>query len=235
MVRVLRDSLKGMDGVLKSDIPRGVIILVTGGTGTLKSGFVYNVLSNYLTKHKDEFGVYATLEEPKESHLRNMKSLGIKVPERLQIFDYQDMRKEWKKEEPELDMVQIIGDTIKYYKEELGDKFTIFALDSLNALEAFAKGDGRRRSYHFFTMLRESGLTSFIVQEISPVTVQGRIISPESFMVDGLIELGTVELPGEVIRYLRVRKMRAVEHSMRKHQLVVTKNGLEVLGPIYER
>jgi KaiC/GvpD/RAD55 family RecA-like ATPase len=164
-----------------------------------------------------------------------MKSLGIKVPERLQIFDYQDMRKEWKKEEPELDMVQIIGDTIKYYKEELGDKFTVFALDSLNALEAFAKGDGRRRSYHFFTMLRESGLTSFIIQEILSVTVQGRMTSPESFMVDGLIELGTVELPGEVIRYLRVKKMRAVEHSMRKHQLVVTKNGLEVLGPIYER
>jgi KaiC/GvpD/RAD55 family RecA-like ATPase len=235
MDRMLRESLKGMDGVLKSEIPRNTVILVTGGTGTLKSGFAYNVLSNYLIKHKNEFGVYATLEEPKESHLRNMKSLGIKLPERLQIFDYRDMRKEWEKEEAELDMVRIIGDTIKYYKEELGDKFTVFALDSLNALEAFAKGDGRRRNYHFFTMLRESGLTSLVIQEIPPVAAERHMTTPESFMVDGLVELGVVELPGEVIRYLRVKKMRAVEHSMRKHQLVVTKNGLEILGPIYER
>jgi KaiC/GvpD/RAD55 family RecA-like ATPase len=132
-------------------------------------------------------------------------------------------------------MVRITEDTIKYYKDELGEKFTVFALDSLNALEAFAVGETRRRSYHFFTMLRDSGLTSFIIQEIPPATVQWRTPTPESFMADGLIELGVVELPGEVIRYLRVKKMRAVEHSMRKHQLVVTKGGLEVLGPIYER
>lgn len=232
---MLRDTVKGMDGVLKSDIPRGFIVLITGGTGTLKSGFVHNVLSDYLIKHKDEFGVYATLEEPKESHLRNVNSLGIKRPERLQIFDYQDMRKEWKKEEPELDMIEITEDIIKYYKEELGEKFTVFALDSLNALVALTKtGGARRKSYHFFTMLRDSNLTSFIVKE-TPVTEKGYAHTPESFMADGLIELGVVELPGESIRYLQVRKMRATEHSMRKHQLVVTKDGLEVLGPIYER
>ena len=46
------------------------------------------MLSNYLTNQKDEFGVYVTLDETKESHLRNMESLGIKKPENLQIFDY---------------------------------------------------------------------------------------------------------------------------------------------------
>ena len=83
-----RSVVKGLEDILKADIPSGFTVLITGGVGTLKSGFVCQVLSNYLIGQEDEFGVYATLEETKESHLRNMKSLGIKRPENLQIFDY---------------------------------------------------------------------------------------------------------------------------------------------------
>jgi KaiC/GvpD/RAD55 family RecA-like ATPase len=231
---MLRDSLKGMDRILKTEIPRNFLIMVTGMVGTLKSGFVHNVMSNYLNKNKEEFGVYATLEEPKESHLRNVASLGIKRPDRLQIFDYQDLRKEWKEEEPELDMARIAEDTIKFYKEELGERFSIFALDSLNALMALAKMENpRRETYHFFRTLREMGLTAFFIQETTPEL--GRGFSPESYMVDGLIQLGVVETPEDVIRYIQVKKMRATEHSMRKYQLRVTREGLEILGPVYER
>ena len=232
---MLRDTVKGLSEVFRSDIPRGFVILVTGGVGTLKSGFVHDVLSNYLIERENEFGVYATLEETKESHLRNMGSLGIKKPDRLQIFDYQDIRKEWREEEPELDMVRITEDIIKFYKEEQGEKFTVFALDSLNALQALAKVENlRRESYHFFSLLRDSGLTSFIIQE-TPTFNEGRGSIPESYMADGVIEVGALETPEAVTRYIQVRKMRAVEHSMRKHQLVVTRDGLEVLGPVYER
>lgn len=227
--------MKGLGEVFKTDTPRGFIILVTGGVGTLKSGFVHNVLSNYLIDRDGEFGVYATLEESKESHLRNMGSLGIKKPDRLQIFDYQDIRKEWREEEPELNMVGITEDIIKFYKEEQGEKFTVFALDSLNALQALAKVENlRRESYHFFTLLRDSGLTSLIIQE-TQTSNEGRGSIPESYMADGVIEVGVLETPEAMTRYLQVRKMRATEHSMRKHQLVVTEDGLEVLGPIYER
>jgi len=231
---MLRETVKGLNAVMKTDIPRGFVVLVAGGVGTLKSAFVHSALSNYLIENEKEFGVYATLEEPKESHLRNMGSLGIRKPERLQIFDYQDIRREWRKEEPELDMARITEDIIKFYKEEQGEKFTVFALDSLNALESLAKVENfRRESYHFFSQLRDSGLTSFIIQETA--ADQGRGHAPESYMADGVIDLGVVETTEAVTRYLQIRKMRACEHSMRKHQLVVTKDGLEVLGPVYER
>lgn len=233
---MLRGTVKGLGDVLKTDVPQGYIVLVTGPVGALKSGFVHQVLSNYLIENENEFGVYATLEEPKASHLRNMGSLGIKKPERLQIFDYQDIRKEWRKEEPELNMVQITEDIIKFYKEEQGEKFTVFALDSLNALQALAKVENlRRESYHFFTMLRDSGLTALLVQETPTFTGERRVHVPESFLADGVIDLGTLETPEAVTRYLQIRKMRAAQHSMRKHQIVVTGDGLEVLGPVYER
>ena len=233
---MLRDTVKGLGEVLKTDISRGYIVLVTGTVGTLKSGFVHQVLSNYLIENESEFGVYATLEEPKESHLRNMNSLGIRKPERLQIFDYQDIRKEWRKEEPELNMVQITDDIIKFYKEEQGEKFTVFALDSLNALQSLAKVENlRRESYHFFAMLRDSGLTSLIIQETPAFLGERREHVPGSFLADGVIDLGTLETPEAVTRYLQIRKMRAAQHSMRKHQLMVTEDGLEVLGPVYEK
>ena len=232
---MLRDTVKGLREIFKADIHRGFIVLVTGAVGTLKSGFVHNVLSNHLAKNEAEFGVYATLEETKESHLRNMASLGIRKPERLQIFDYQDIRKEWRKEEPELSMVEITEEIVKFYKEEQGDNFTVFALDSLNALQSLSKIENvRRESYHFFTLLRNSGLTSFIIQETPTFIGERREHIPESYMADGVIEVGILETPEAVTRYLQVRKMRATEHSMRKHQLVVTKGGLEVLGPVYE-
>ncbi len=232
---MLRDTINGLGEVLKTDIPKGYVVLVTGGVGTLKSGFVYSVLSNYLSKHNDEFGVYATLEESRESHLRNMDSLGIKKPDHLQIFDYQDIRKEWRSEEPTLNMVNITEDIIKFFSDELGEKFSVFALDSVNALQSLAKVENlRRESYHFFNLLRDSGLTSFIIEE-TQVVGEGRRHVPESYLSDGVIGLGVIETPELVSRYIQIRKMRAAKHSMKKHQLVVTDGGIEVLGPVYER
>ena len=231
---MLRDSVKGLSEVLKTDIPRGYVVLVTGGVGSLKSTFVYSVLSNYLRKEKEEYGVYVTLEESRDSHLRNMASLGMKKPEHLQIFDYQDIRKEWREEEPSLNMVNITEDVIKFYKEEMGPKFTVFALDSINALQTLTKAENiRRESYHFFNLLRDSGLTSFIVEETQ--SEEGRKHIPESYLSDGVIELGILETPELVSRYLQIRKMRTAKHSMKKHQLIVNEDGIEVLGPVYER
>ncbi|MEW5759322.1 MAG: ATPase domain-containing protein [Candidatus Thermoplasmatota archaeon] len=228
---MFKDSMRGLDKLFEKDIPEGSVILIAGIPGTLKSGFVHQVLSNHLTKTK-KFGVYATLEEGKESHLRNMKALGIKKIDSLQIFDYSDIRKEWKAEEESLDMVRITNDIINFYKEKKGDEFSCFALDSLNALYSLVQSTNfRRDSYHFFNTLRESNLTSFITLEL--VRELGEY-EPEYFLADGVIEVGIIETREDVTRYIQIKKMRAVKHSMKKHQLTVDDEGLAILGPVYE-
>ena len=92
----------------------------------------------------------------------------------------------------------------------------------------------RRESYHFFNLLRDSGLTSFIIEE-TQVSGDNRRHIPESYLADGVIELGVIETPELISRYLQIRKMRAARHSMKKHQLVINEGGLEVLGPVYQR
>lgn len=88
----------------------------------------------------------------------------------------------------------------------------------------------RKDSYHFFTLLRNSGLTSFVTLE-----TDGLGFTPESFLADGVIEMGSTETHEDVIRYIQVKKMRAVKHSMKKYQIIVESDGLSVLEPVYEK
>lgn len=219
-----------------SDIPAGSVILVTGVEGGLKSGFVFNMMSNYLAGN-GEHGLYATLEETEESHLRNMESFGIKKLDRLHVFDYKDIRHEWENEEP--DIVKVTEDMINFYKEKY-DNLTVFAMDSLNALYSVSsQANLRKNMYRFFTALRDKDLTSFLVMETCStekhvlVCTADYIERPEYFLADGIIELGTVEAKENVKRYIQIKKMRGADHRMEKHQFMVGKDGLYVVGSVY--
>lgn len=238
VIFTLKNSIDGLNELFKNegDIPEGSIILVTGVEGGLKSGLVFNMFSNYLAKN-GKHALYATLEETEESHLRNMTSLGITKPDRLHIFDYRDVRQEWENEEP--DFLKITEDMINFFTKKYAD-FDIFAFDSLNALYSIsAIINSRKHMYRFFTMLRAKKLTSFLIMEThSPERrwffgAGDGIERPEYFLADGIIELGMVEDKESVKRYIQIRKMRAVNHSMEKHQVLVGKNGLMVVGSIY--
>ncbi|MCE8426111.1 MAG: signal transduction protein [Candidatus Methanoperedens sp.] len=233
-----KNSIDGLSDLFKdeTDIPGGSVILVTGVEGGLKSGLVFNIISNYLASN-DKYALYATLEETEESHSRNMKSLGIKKHDRLHIFDYMDVRHEWKNEEP--DFLKVTEEMINFYREKYAD-FSIFAFDSLNALYSLSSNlNIRKQIYHFFTMLRTRKLTSFLIMEThSPdrhllIGTGGYMERPEFFLADGIIELGIVEDKESVKRYIQIRKMRGVNHNMEKHQILVGKNGLMVVGSIY--
>src|SRR2546428_694529 len=71
-----RSAIEGLDKVIRSDILPPKVILVTGPPGSMKTSFCYTLMSRYL-KDTGEFGLYTTLEETVQSHLRNMESLGI--------------------------------------------------------------------------------------------------------------------------------------------------------------
>jgi KaiC/GvpD/RAD55 family RecA-like ATPase len=215
---------------LNSEIPQGSIVLVTGAEGTLKSRIVFKLVSSALTS-SGEHGLYITLDQSKESHLENMKSLGLERSKSLHVFDYHDVRREWK--DRELDMVRTTVEIIDFYKEKYNN-LTFFALDCLESLYSLSeKANIRKSMYQFFSKLRDDGLTSFLIMEAprSEVLVNRR--RPEHFLADGVIELGIIEGKGGIKRYIQIPKMRATKHALDKHQLMVDKDGLHVLGSIY--
>ena len=231
---MFKNSVPGLDKVFRTDIDAPKVVLVTGPPGSMKTSFCYSIMSSYLEKSK-EFGLYVTLEESGDSHLRNMKSLGLKVSPSLEISDFTDLREldEVIEVDSPTDYVQFVEQMLKYYRKKRGDKFTVFTLDSLGALYSLMEDQEgmRKRMFYFFKALRDLNLISFIVMERSP-GMPSDLLGNEGFLVDGIIEMGLDRSRGKLARYMRVEKMRACEHSMERHTVEVGEVGLTVLGPM---
>jgi KaiC/GvpD/RAD55 family RecA-like ATPase len=230
---MFKNSIRGMEKIFRTDIETPKVILVTGPPGSMKTSFCYSVISSYLD-NSDQVGLYVTLEETAESHLNNMKSLGFKVSDKLQISDFTDLREidDIVEGDASTDYSQFIEQMLGYFKNKNGEKFTVFTLDSLGALYSLMENvDGmRRKMFYFFKALRDMDLISFIVMEKSAGD-PSELLGNEGFLVDGIIELGFDRTREKLARYIRVEKMRACQHSMEKHTLEVGDENLNILGP----
>jgi len=234
---MFKDSVPGLDKVFRNDVERPKIILVTGPPGSMKTSFCYSLMSSYL-RDKNEFGLYATLEESSDSHVKNMSSLGAKMTTKMQISDLTDLREmdqidEIVGDEQATDYVLIIEKMIQRFKKTHGDKFSIFVLDSLGALYSLMDDveNMRKKMFYFFRMLRESNLTCFIIMERS-LSGESQLLGNEGFLADGILMLGLDRQRGKLMRFLQVEKMRATEHSMERHAIEVGRGGIQVLGPL---
>ena len=224
------DTMRGLDKVFKTDIRKPKVILVTGPPGSLKSSFIYSILTKYVEK-TGEFGVYTTLEESVSSHLSNMESLGIKLSLNTQITDFTEIRREGE----DVDYIKFLTKMLTHFKKVRGDRFSVFTLDSLGALYSLMEGETnmRKKMFHFFHFLRDLNLYSFIVMERSPDT-DSHLLGNEGFLADGIIYLGLRRKQGKLSRYLQIEKMRACEHSMEMHAIDLQPGMISVLGPIFE-
>lgn len=230
---MFKDSIKGMEKIFRTDIDSPKVILVTGPPGSMKTSFCYSILSSYL-EQADEVGLYVTLEETAESHLKNMKSLGMRVSPKLQISDFTDLREidDIVEGDAPTNYTQFIEQMLTYFKKKNGDRFTVFTLDSLGALYSLMEDvtSMRRKMFYFFKALRDMNLISFIVMERSSIDGSD-MLGNEGFLVDGIIELGLDRSRGKLARFIRVEKMRASQHSMEKHTIEMGEGHLTVLGP----
>jgi len=226
------NTIGGLESVFHKDIKPPKVILVSGMPGTMKSSFVYSLLTRYVDL-TGEYGLYATLEESAVSYLNNMESLGLVPNLNLQITDYTDFRED---NEDGIDYLAFTENMIKYFKETRGDKFTCFGFDSLGALYSLISSNGiniRARMYHFFKMLRDNNLISFIIMERA-ISGESHLLGNEGFLSDGIIVMGLRRTQGRILRYIQVEKMRAIPHSMEMHAFEVKEGNIRVLGPIFE-
>ncbi|MEM2899227.1 MAG: ATPase domain-containing protein, partial [Thermoplasmata archaeon] len=79
---MFRNSIKSLKDVFENDVMPGAVILVAGPPGSMKSTFIYSVLSSYL-ENTGNYGIYMTLEQSKDSLLNHMRGMGIRGPENL--------------------------------------------------------------------------------------------------------------------------------------------------------
>ena len=233
---MFRDSIPGLEKIFKTDIVPPKIILITGPPGSMKTTFCYSIISKYLDT-RDEFGLYTTLEETVDSHLTNIESLGVDLSLKMQISDLTDLREIDKATgEENMDYLSFLEKMIFHFKKLHGDKFTVFAIDSLGALYSLMEDtkNMRRKMFYFFKMIRDNNLITFVIMERDP-DAPSQLLGNEGYLVDGIIMLGIEKTHGKLTRYIQIEKMRACEHSMEKFAIDVKKGGLIVLGPLFEK
>ncbi|MEA3254722.1 MAG: ATPase domain-containing protein [Candidatus Altiarchaeota archaeon] len=222
---MLRQSIQGFENVMEWEEPENSVIMVEGPTGSLKSSFVFTALMNY-TKKTDTKALYITLEESKERHLLNLKAMGFEESKRVKVIDYDYSRKLARiTGEIEGELKWIINSVREYNKERGG--ISCLVIDSLNALYTLAGAlKNRIEIYLFFDELRRMNTTTFIIGEVSEPNkrgIDGSLMGTELFLCDGLIDLGTVDVDNKVMRYVQIKKMRGVKHSLDKYSLDVEK------------
>lgn len=247
---MLRDTIPGINKIFETDPPRGSVILVAGGAGTLKSAFIFSVLAANLNSDHNQYAIYTTLEENRDSHIRNMESIGIKFPkDRLMIHDLASFKSDMAYEDlscyiNQKDYIDLAlrGISTAMQKSiegvhrsdapEIAKKpVSFYALDSLNALRDLARIDSaiiRQKIHELFYTLRKNNVTSFIVHE-SPAGSE----LPETYLADGVIEFGMQPNTVGFKRYIHVRKMKSSRHAIDPFAIEVAKNGgLAIISPL---
>ena len=226
--KVFRNSIQGLDKVFRTDIEVPKVVLITGPPGSdedLLLLFDDVVLSGQDQRVWSLCHIGGDSGQPHQEH-EVLEPEAYIEPGDLRFHRPARARQDRGGRFP-TDYLQFIIQTIGYYKKKHGDRFTVFSLDSLGALYSLmddVKGM-RKKMFYFFKTLRDYNLMSFIVMERNSGTPSD-LLGNEGFLVDGIIELGLDRTRGKLVRYMRVEKMRATEHSMERHTMEVGDNRL---------
>ena len=106
----LKTHIDGFDRILEGGVPTGHIVLLAGTPGTMKSSLSYYMLYNHALEN-NVCSVYVTLEQSRESLLRQMEKMGMhtdSVKDQLNVLDLGIIRKK---------IVKLIGQEFRIEKD----------------------------------------------------------------------------------------------------------------------
>lgn len=227
--------IEGFDKVLEGGIPRGHIVLVSGTPGTMKSSISYYILHNQAMK-ENKVGIYVTLEQSRNSLLRQMEKMGMsteEVKDKLHVLDLSLIRKKLKEISAGGSWMEVFKSYLSNLSESL--EYELIVIDSLNVLETMADmGVKRTELFYFFEWLRGLESTALLISEASPEKVlEGSY--DEGYLSDGVIALKMQEVREvETQRRIRCVKMRETNHDPSYFSLLFTRGKFQVTKVISE-
>ena len=231
-IKRIKTYIEGMDEGLEGGIPEQHIVLISGTSGTMKSSVTFNILYNEALK--GEFGVYLTLEQSSASLMKHMVNMEfdlskVNIVMLSEISELEDAVKKLKAKKGGIliadlgsirkkvkdvrfssgsDWLNAIKNLVARVKEGVDCK--LFVLDSLSALYVLSQFEQPRSKLFFiFEFLRDAGLTSFLISEITLNKGGFSEFGVEEYLADGIIHLQLTERYRKVTREISIVKMRA--------------------------
>jgi len=229
--------IKNFDQQIGGGIPRGHIVLIEGGPGTMKTSIAFNMLYHNALENKLK-GLYFTLEQTVPNILMQMKQLGFDydaVKDYMVLYDWTKERDLM--ETPEFDATMTWKDLMQMLLRSAGDlsDYDLLVIDSINVLYCIVSpaSDFRRHYFQLFQKLRKSGVTTLLIAEMNPNMPHSSDNSVLEFLVDGVIRLDIKIISDQnVQRRIRCVKMRGVDHNMGYFTLLFKKNQFQATSTI---
>ena len=218
-VERIKTYVKGLDECLQGGVPKNSIILLAGSPGTMKSSLGFYILYHNAMEN-DRKGVYISLEERRDSLIKNMYGLGMdweKVSKRLSILDLGLIRSRM----TELDKsawMEVFKMYVKNLRKNLDNEFIV--IDSLPVLETMAEfKEPRKELFQFFDWLRNLDVTAFLIHE-TPLKEISFSNAGEGFLSDGIFHLELRREGNNVDLFLSALKMRKTNHPRNYYPLI---------------
>lgn len=231
----LKTYIEGFDRILEGGIPQGHIVLVAGTPGTMKSSLTYYVLYHQ-AKESGQTCVYVTLEQSRNSLLRQMEKMGMRtedVKQTMHVLDLGLIRKNLKHASGGDSWLQVFKGYLTSLKNDLN--YNIVAIDSLGVLEAISDMTNRRTDlFYLFEWMRDLNSTVFLISEMSPDRLFDGSYD-EGYLADGIVTL-KMQVVREVETQRRIRcvKMRETNQDPSYFSLLYTGGRFQVTKAISE-
>jgi KaiC/GvpD/RAD55 family RecA-like ATPase len=231
-------GIPGLDELLGGGFVPGRVIFVIGGPGTgktiLSTQFIVNGIMRY-----GESGVFISLDEGKPQFYYEMSQFG---------WDLEKFEKEKKFLFVDATPIRTVPGTIKIGELTIGRReFSLLSLievikrnvkqinakrltlDSLAPL-IFQYSDPFERRGAILDLIEaliETGATCIVTNELEMGGIERRI-QPEEYLAQGVIILQSLQIGKNLVRALRIEKMRgsAVDTQLRPYS--ITDKGIEV-------
>ncbi|MGD0056283.1 MAG: ATPase domain-containing protein [Methanomassiliicoccales archaeon] len=210
----IQTHIEKLDAILDGGIPSHYIVLLNGTAGSMKSTIAYHMLHYNAVKNGIR-GMYFSLEQTRDSLIRQMEHLGMlreESKENMMVVDMVDLRKSMK--EKEGDWRDIL---LRYVKNVYAKKsFDLFVLDSLESFKALTEFELTRSDLKdLFDWFNSMNLTTLLISERTMDSLLEEE-EDELYLADGAIDLIMKEVEhGKVQRWLRCMKMRGVNVDTR--------------------
>ena len=229
MIRV-PTGVKGLDEMLGGGLPKERVVIVYGGSGTGKTIFSLQFLAS--AAERGVHGIYVNLETPIKSVKENIESFGWNISEKeknklIRLLDYNTLHPARlpKNNVKYKDPVQAIINEITDSEKSIGAKLLV--IDPLACLTIHEQGASvkRRRIVELFNYLRSGSYTALLTSGMVPSVSEYYI---EDVLADGIIKLDKVINNFNLIRTIRIEKMRGVKHDEQPRRYVIDEKGFTV-------
>jgi KaiC/GvpD/RAD55 family RecA-like ATPase len=227
--------VQDLDPRMEGGIPRGSVVIIEGGAGCMKSTLAYSILHNNVQRFQRR-GLYITIEQPTSDIQVQMAHLGMspkatpEIAERLKFLDLGQVRNTLAslgESEKDADWFASILAQVKAFHAK--QPIDLVVLDSLNGVFALLdETEPRLPLFHFVVGLKELGVTTLLVHEVSEGARSGESVA--GFLGDGIINIERKRVEETVVLQLAITKMRKTAHDHSYFPFLARRGKLEVVA-----